>query len=191
MKKHIIILALIGMLIPCLMKAETVYLKDKTTVSGKLSGLEKDKFAIITNDGKERSIDKGSVEKIVFDEVAEPATKSPQISVAQNKPDPDFSSPKKTFLAWRKAAVDGNLERMATCFLSAAKDDQLAELKSYSKDRIKEMSKETKKTDFSFSEPLFDQDRAYLSVTRKIGAYQRSEVIQFQKEGENWKMLPE
>ena len=194
MKKSILF-SLALCLVPGILCAETIYLKNKSSISGTIQSFYEDKFVISTPGGSVQTIEKGAVEKIVFETgpekapLADKADASKPVNIPKSSA--DFSSPKKTFLYWKKAAEDGNTERIADCFLSAARDDQLAELKSYNKDKIKEMSKLTKGTDFSFSEPVYDGDRAYLSVTRKKGSMQRSEVVQFQKEGDNWKMLPE
>ena len=194
MKTRISALIIISLVLTPNLFAETFFLKDKSVINGALESFYEDKFVLILEKGGKQVIDKDNIEKITFETKSSPAgtagakeNPSPILS----KPNPEFSSPKKTFIYWEKAAEKGELEKMSDCFLSAIKDDQLSELKNFSKEKIKEMSKQTKKTDFSFSEPVYDGDKAYLSVMRKFSGSQQAEIVQFQKEGENWKMIPD
>jgi hypothetical protein len=176
------------------LRADTFNMKDKSTVKGNILSFYEDKFVISLESGGKQVVERGSIDNITF-ESAQPKADSKMSekndTSASLKASPDFASPIKTFIFWKKAAEKGELEKMADSFITPSREDQLVELKNFSKEKIKETSKEVKKTDFSFSDPLYDGDKAYLSVTRKRGGSQKTEIVQFQKEGENWKMLPD
>lgn len=164
--------------------SETVYLKDKTSINGTVIGFKDTKFLLKKEDGQKLVLQKADVEKIVF---TEPEEKT----VFATSPAQNFSSPVKTFLYWKTAAERGELEKMAECFVVATREDQLTQLKNFSKADIKKMSTDTKKTKFSIGNPLYDGSKAYLSVVRKKGKSTSTEILQFEKEQESWKIFPE
>ncbi len=173
-------------------RSETIYLKDKTILKGKILSFYEDRFVIGFEGGEKHVIEKSRIEKIEFVSSEKQLKENSGAREADLlKPDPKFESPIKTFLSWKKAAIKENLENMADCFVSVSRSDQLSELKNFSKKQIRNMKKLTKKTDFTFTQPLFDGDTAYLSVTRKYKGKISKTVIRFQREGSNWKMIPD
>lgn len=165
--------------------AESIILTDKSQIDGRILSFYDDKFVISIGEEKQ-IIEKSKVAKILFD--------NKEIKTSKRKvfkPDRRFASPIKTFLYWKRSAIKGDLEDMASCFMAVSRDDQLAQLKNFSKKQIKKMRKETKKTYFSFTKPLIDGNSAYLSVTRTYKGDTSKSIIQFIKEGSNWKMIPE
>lgn len=109
------------------------------------------------------------------------ATKTPPIS---------YKTPEDTFLTWKRAAQQLDIDLLIQSYASSARPSVEQDLKRTTVDELNKMSREAKQTQFQIERVVFESNTAYLRVKRKFDRMVDIEVVTMVKEGENWKLLP-
>ncbi len=154
-------------------RAEVIELLDKTKMNGKVVHYYDGVFTIETQ---------GSTIKV-------PKEKIRSISYTLPPPRPEFSTAEKTFDRWRKALVDGDLEKVIDCY-ALMYQGMLASQVGQVSDGLKKMQKEIEGTKFSVKGSSVKGETASLKVLRQKGEDSETGEIAFVRENGEWKMLP-
>jgi hypothetical protein len=154
-------------------RAEVIELIDKTKLNGKIVHFYDGVFSIETQ-GKTMKVPREKIRSISF--TAPPAR-------------PEFSSAEKTFDRWRKALVDGDLEKAIDCY-ALMYQGMLASQLGQAADGMKQMKKEIEGTKFTIKGSSVKGDNATLKVLRQKGDDSDTGEIAFVRENGEWKMLP-
>jgi hypothetical protein len=154
-------------------RAEVIELVDRTKINGKI---------VHYYDGVYSVDSQGTVMKIPRDKIR---TISFQLPPARS----EFSSAEKTFDRWRKALVDGDLEKAIDCY-ALMYQGMLASHLGQASDGIKQMKKEIEVTKFTVKGSQVKGDTATLKVLRQKGEDSETGEIAFVRENGEWKMLP-
>ena len=155
-----------------LLHADIVYFKSGKIVEGNIVNYKDDYFELLME--KERI-------KLIKKEIY-------MIVLESNKPSLNFISPQKTFEFWKKSAIKKDLFGLSLCYEKQIKADKLKEFQSFSPNEVKEMSKKTKKSDFSTFEPVIVGDRATMRVERMYKKEKSVEFMEFVIENGEWKI---
>jgi hypothetical protein len=154
-------------------RAEVIELVDRTKINGKI---------VHYYDGVYSVDSQGTVMKIPRDKIR---TISFQLPPARS----EFSSAEKTFDRWRKALVEGNLERAIDCY-ALMYQGMLASQVGQAADGMKQMQKEIEGTKFVVKGSSIKGETATLKVVRQKGEDSATGDIAFIRENGEWKMLP-
>jgi hypothetical protein len=154
-------------------RAEVFELLDKTKMSGKLVHYYDGVFTIETQ-GQNVKVPREKVKSISF-----------QLQPAR----PEFSTPEKTFERWRKALVEGNMEKVIDCY-ALMYQGVLAMQMGQATEGLKKMQKEVEGTKFSIKNSTIKGDTATLKITRQKGEESDTGDVVFTRENGEWKMLP-
>jgi hypothetical protein len=154
-------------------RAEVIELVDRTKINGKIVHYYDGVYSVDTQ---------GTVMKIPRDKIR---TISFQLPPARA----EFSSAEKTFDRWRKALVDGDLEKAIDCY-ALMYQGMLASHLGQASDGIKQMKKEIEVTKFTVKGSAIKGDTATLKVLRQKGEDSETGEIAFVRENGEWKMLP-
>jgi hypothetical protein len=154
-------------------RAEVIELVDKTKINGKIVHYYDGVYSVDTQ---------GQTVKI-------PREKIRSISFTLPPARPEFSSAEKTFDRWRKALVDGDMEKAIDCY-ALMYQGMLASHLGQANDGIKQMKKEIEGTKFVVKGSSVKGDTATLKVLRQKGEDSETGEIAFVRENGEWKMLP-
>jgi hypothetical protein len=154
-------------------RAEVIELVDRTKINGKIVHYYDGVYSVDTQ---------GTVMKI-------PREKIRSISFQLPPARAEFSSAEKTFDRWRKALVDGDLEKAIDCY-ALMYQGMLASHLGQASDGIKQMKKEIEVTKFTVKGSAIKGDTATLKVLRQKGEDSETGEIAFVRENGEWKMLP-
>lgn len=154
-------------------RAEVVELLDKTKISGKIIHFYDGIYSIETQ---------GSTMKI-------PREKIRSISFQLPPTRAEFSTAEKTFERWRKALVDGDLEKAIDCY-ALMYQGMLASQLGQTQDGLKQMRKEIEGTKFVVKGSSVKGEKTMLKVLRQKGEDSETGEIAFVRENGEWKMLP-
>jgi Domain of unknown function (DUF4878) len=154
-------------------RAEIIELVDKTRINGKILHYYDGVYSVDTQ---------GTTMKIPRDKIR-------SISFQLPPPRAEFSSAEKTFDRWRKALVEGDLERAIDCY-ALMYQGMLASHLGQASDGIKQMKKEIEGTRFTVKGSSIKGETATLKVLRQKGEDSETGEIAFVRENGEWKMLP-
>jgi hypothetical protein len=154
-------------------RAEVIELVDKTKINAKILHYYDGVYSVETQ---------GNTMKI-------PREKIRSISFQLPPPRSEFSSAEKTFDRWRKALVDGDMEKAIDCY-ALMYQGMLASHLGQASDGIKQMKKEIETTKFTVKGSSVKGDTATLKVLRQKGEDSETGEIAFVRENGEWKMLP-
>jgi hypothetical protein len=154
-------------------RAEVIELVDKTKISGKIIHYYDGVYSIETQ-GNTMKVPREKIRSISF-----------QLPPARA----EFSSAEKTFERWRKALVDGDLERAIDCY-ALMYQGMLANHLGQAADGMKQMKKEIEGTKFTVKGSSVKGETATLKVLRQKGEESDTGEIAFVRENGEWKMLP-
>ena len=155
-------------------RAEVIELVDKTKISGKIVHYYDGIYSVETQ-GQTMKIPREKIRNISFQL---PPTRA------------EFSSAEKTFDRWRKALVDGDLEKAIDCYALMYQGMLASHLGGQASDGIKQMKKEIEGTKFTVKGSSTKGDTATLKVLRQKGEDSETGEIAFVRENGEWKMLP-
>jgi hypothetical protein len=158
--------------IPCA-HAEVFELLDKTKMNGKLVHYYDGVFTIEAQ-GQNVKIPREKLKSISF-----------QLVPAR----PEFSTPEKTFERWRKALVEGNMEKVIDCY-ALMYQGVLAMQMGQAAEGLKKMQKEVEGTKFTIKNSTTKGDTATLKISRQKGDESDTGDVVFTRENGEWKMLP-
>jgi hypothetical protein len=154
-------------------RAEIIELVDKTKMNGKIIHYYDGVYSVETQ-GQTVKIPREKIRSISF-----------QLPPARA----EFSSAEKTFERWRKALVDGDMEKAIDCY-ALMYQGMLASHLGQANDGIKQMKKEIEGTKFTVKGSSVKGDSATLKVLRQKGEDSETGEIAFVRENGEWKMLP-
>jgi hypothetical protein len=154
-------------------RAEVFELLDKTKMSGKLVHYYDGVFSVETQ-GQTVKVPKEKIKSISF-----------QLPPARA----EFSTPEKTFERWRKALVEGNMEKVIDCY-GLMYQGMLATQMGQATEGLKKMQKEVEGTKFSIKSSAVKGDTATLKIARQKGDESDTGDVVFVRENGEWKMLP-
>jgi hypothetical protein len=154
-------------------RAEVIELVDKTKINAKILHYYDGVYSVETQ---------GNTMKI-------PREKIRSISFQLPPPRSEFSSAEKTFDRWRKALVDGDMEKAIDCY-ALMYQGMLASHLGQASDGIKQMKKEIETTKFTVKGSAIKGETATLKVLRQKGEDSETGEIAFVRENGEWKMLP-
>ena len=103
---------------------------------------------------------------------------------------PRYTSPEETFESWRQAAIQLDLEALVNSYAKDAQPGLRQEINSSTSEALKAMQRETRETEFAIEKIVYENNRAYLRVKRKINKSVEIEVLTMTKEESGWKLLP-
>jgi Domain of unknown function (DUF4878) len=154
-------------------RAEVFELLDKTKMNGKLVHYYDGVFTVETQ-GQTVKVPKEKIKSISF-----------QLPPARA----EFSTPEKTFERWRKALVEGNMEKVIDCY-ALMYQGMLATQMGQATEGLKKMQKEVEGTKFTIKSSAVKGETATLKVTRQKGDESDTGDVVFVRENGEWKMLP-
>ncbi len=154
-------------------RAEVFELLDKTKMSGKLVHYYDGVFSVETQ-GQTVKVPKEKIKSISF-----------QLPPARA----EFSAPEKTFERWRKALVEGNMEKVVDCY-ALMYQGMLATQMGQATEGLKKMQKEVEGTKFSIKSSAVKGETATLKIARQKGDESDTGDVVFVRENGEWKMLP-
>jgi hypothetical protein len=153
--------------------ADVLELLDKTKMNGKLIHYYDGMFTV-ESQGQTVKVPKEKVKSISF-----------QLPPAR----PEFSTPEKTFERWRKALVEGNMEKVIDCY-ALVYQNMLANQLGQATEGLKKMQKEVEGTKFSIKNSSIKGETATLKITRQKGDDSDTGDVVFVRENGEWKMVP-
>jgi hypothetical protein len=154
-------------------RAEVIELVDKTKISGKILHYYDGVYSVETQ-GTTMKIPRDKIRNIAF-----------QLPPARS----EFSTAEKTFDRWRKALLDGDLEKAIDCY-ALMYQGMLASHLGQASDGLKNMKKEIEGTRFTVKGSSIKGETATLKVLRQKGEDSETGEIAFVRENGEWKMLP-
>jgi hypothetical protein len=154
-------------------RAEVFELLDKTKMNGKIIHYYDGVFTVETQ-GQTVKVPKEKIKSVSF-----------QLPPARA----EFSTPEKTFERWRKALVEGNMEKVIDCY-ALMYQGMLATQMGQAADSLKKMQKEVEGTKFNIKSSAVKGETATLKVTRQKGDESDTGDVVFVRENGEWKMLP-
>jgi hypothetical protein len=156
-------------------RAEVIELLDKTKMSGKIVHYYDGVYSIETNN-QTIKLPREKIRSITF-----------QLPPARA----EFSTPEKTFDRWRKALVDGAMEKVIDCYALMYQGMLASQMNlGQSGDGMKKMQKEIEGTKFEIKGSSTKGETATLKVKRQKGDDTDTGEIAFVRENGEWKMLP-
>jgi hypothetical protein len=154
-------------------RAEVIELVDKTKINGKIIHYYDGVYSVETQ-GNTMKVPREKIRSITF-----------QLPPARA----ELSSAEKTFERWRKALVDGDLEKAIDCY-ALMYQGMLANHLGQASDAMKQMKKEIEGTKFVVKGSSVKGETATLKVLRQKGEDSETGEIAFVRENGEWKMLP-
>jgi hypothetical protein len=154
-------------------RAEVFEFLDKTKMNGKLIHYYDGVFTVETQ-GQTVKVPKEKIKSVSF-----------QLPPARA----EFSTPEKTFERWRKALVEGNMEKVIDCY-GLMYQGMLATQMGQATESLKKMQKEVEGTKFTIKNSAVKGETATLKVTRQKGEDSDTGDVVFVRENSEWKMLP-
>ena len=154
-------------------RAEVFEFLDKTKMNGKLIHYYDGVFTVETQ-GQTVKVPKEKIKSVSF-----------QLPPARA----EFSTPEKTFERWRKALVEGNMEKVIDCY-GLMYQGMLATQMGQATESLKKMQKEVEGTKFTIKNSAVKGETATLKVTRQKGDESDTGDVVFVRENGEWKMLP-
>jgi hypothetical protein len=154
-------------------RAEVIELIDKTKMNGKVVHYYDGVYSVETQ-GQTVKIPREKIRSITFQ------LPSPRV---------ELSTAEKTFDRWRKALVEGDLDRAIDCY-ALMYQGMLASHLGQASDGIKQMKKEIEGTKFTVKGSSVKGETATLKVVRQKGEDSETGEIAFVRENGEWKMLP-
>jgi len=103
---------------------------------------------------------------------------------------PNYSTPGNTFETWRQAVEDLNFEVLISTYTNASQDNLRKEIARTSFEGLKAMQKETRRTRFAVEKIVYEDDHAFVRVSRRRGRRNEIEILRMIKEDGRWKLLP-
>ncbi len=175
--------------------AETIHLKDGKTLKGSIEHVYKGIYTIITPNGPE-TIGRHEISKIEFPKdvknaqpKALPKTSSSTFLSTMEESDEPYATPLNTFKTWRKAAIEGSLDKMVTCYASFKQRAKKKELKKLSREAWEKMRAATANTEFLPSAPIYMGDRAFMEVAWTLDLKGDTQTLKFILENDEWKLM--
>jgi hypothetical protein len=153
--------------------AEVIELLDRTKMNGKIVHYYDGVYSVETTGGT----------------VKIPKEKIKSIAFQLPPPRAEFSTAEKTFERWRKALLDGDMEKAIDCY-ALMYQGMLATQIGQAAEGIKQMKKEIEGTKFVVKSSSVKGDTATLKVQRQKGEESQTGDIAFVRENGEWKMLP-
>ncbi len=101
-----------------------------------------------------------------------------------------FQTPEETFQTWMAAAADLNLELLVSTYTSEAQEGFRKDLKNTSTEELKAMQRETKATRFKIEKVVYENDKAYVRVLRRLDRQEEVEVLTMILQNGHWKIFP-
>jgi hypothetical protein len=101
-----------------------------------------------------------------------------------------FKTPEETFQTWRAAAERLDYTTLLQCYAAEAVSEIRKEIETTSGEGLRSMQQETRKTDFKLEKVVYENDRAYVRVTRRIRDAEEIEILTMVQEGKDWKLIP-
>jgi len=101
-----------------------------------------------------------------------------------------YSTPQQTFDTWAEAARRLDLPLLLSTYASSARQEAEQELNNSSSEQMKQMQDEAHDTKFSVEQVVFEGEKAFLRVKRKLKNREEIEVVTMVREGQEWKLLP-
>ncbi|MES1172571.1 MAG: hypothetical protein ABUL77_04990, partial [Bacteroidota bacterium] len=154
-------------------RAEVIELIDKTKLNAKIVHYY-DGVYTVEAAGQNQKIPRDKIRSIAFS--LPPAR-------------PEFSTPEKTFERWRKALVEGAMDRVIDCY-ALMYQGLLASQMGQAGDAMKKMQKEVEGTKFQIKGSSAKGESATLKVQRQKGDDSDTGDVAFIRENGEWKMLP-
>ena len=183
MIKHMFTMISFGLVAnPCF--ADVFQLKTGEQLTGTLKEFKDGRYVVDVG-GMEKILSKDDVVSISTSPAAPQAEVIP--TMVDGKKEGKYSTPEKTFMLWKDAAIKGDVNLMASCYLMSEK--QKKALKKIPKDKRKEMSEVTKKTEFVLGQTIYQGNRATLETTWSLGLQSDTKVLQFTLDGKDWKIV--
>ena len=173
MKRLCAAAVLLGTALAAPARAEVIELVDRTKINGTVVHYYDGVYSIDTQ-GKTMKIPREKIRSISF-----------QLPPARA----EFSTAEKTFERWRKALIDGDLEKAIDCY-ALMYQGMLASHLGQATDGIKQMKKEIEGTKFVVKGSSVKGETATLKVLRQKGEESETGEIAFVRENGEWKMLP-
>lgn len=166
--------------------ADTFQLKTGEQVTGVLKEFKDDSYHVDVG-GMMKVISKDDVLSMQVGAVA--TTPQPDVTptMLDEKNESKFGTPEKTFMVWKNAAIKGDNKAMAECYLTPEKQRQ--QLNKIPRNKRKEMSEVTQKTEFVMGQTIYQGTRATLEITWSIGLQSDSKILQFMLDGKDWKIV--
>lgn len=100
-----------------------------------------------------------------------------------------FETPKQTFLTWKQKAEEGSIDGMVECYASFRQKDVRKQLKNIKRKERNEMQNTMRMMSFVASDPLYQENQAYLEVTWTKGLQSENQVLKFVQENQEWKII--
>ena len=119
-----------------------------------------------------------------------PVQKVKSIRFKLPKPDPAFSTPKKTFKRYQKALIKGDIKTLISCFALQYQTMMMHQLGSMSLKELNAMRQAVKATKFEIKSTQYKKNIAFLAVAQTQGNTTVRAKLQFVKENGEWKMVP-
>ena len=156
-------------------RAEVIELVDKTKMNAKIIHYYDGVYTVEAN-GQTMKLPKEKIKSISF-----------QLPPARA----EFSTPEKTFERWRKALVDGSIEKVIDCYALMYQGMLASQMGlGQTEGGIKKMQKEIEGTKFQIKGSSSKGETATLKVLRQKGDESDTGEIAFVRENGEWKMLP-
>lgn len=115
------------------------------------------------------------------------------ISCAAKKWTPAYGSPEETFRTWKQAIIDENYDVLISCYIEAAQSDMRREIETSSPDGLRSMRDETKRTTFKIEKVVYQENKAFLRVSRTLRGHSDDpdiEVVNMLLEKGAWRLAP-
>lgn len=150
---------------------------------------------IVDKNNQEHSIVRSEISRIEFSLPETPQKGDKETEKPKNlleaipKPESKFTTPLSTFQVWREAAIRGDIDGMAECYVSYRQKDVKKDLKKLPKEDFNKMRVATTQTEFAPAEPIYQGDRASLEINWRLGVNGESQVLQFSLEQNDWKII--
>jgi len=101
-----------------------------------------------------------------------------------------YSTPQLTFETWVEAARRLDMQLLLSTYAASARPETEQEFNNSSPQQLKQMQDEAHDTQFTVEQVVFEGEKAFLRVKRKLKSREEIEVITMVREGQEWKLLP-
>ncbi len=101
-----------------------------------------------------------------------------------------YGTPQQTFETWAEAARRLDMPLLLSTYAVSARPEAEQEFNSASPQQLKQMQEEANDTKFTVEQVVFEGEKAFLRVKRKLENREEIEVITMMREGQEWKLLP-
>ena len=181
--------------------AESIELSTGEVIDGKVKNIPSD-LVVELSDGTKKKISYSDIESIY--KLKPPTTFTPFLEEKKKglgKENPDtqkfemdeagsYASPVGTFLTWKAAALQGDIDKMSDCYVSHRKKEVRKKLRRIPRKKRDEMRKAMLETIFTPMKPFYQGEMAILEVTWTKGLVSQTQTLKFSLEGQDtWKIL--